>query len=181
LRAYQKALDLLLRSKSIVDATSRRHAGPPANPAKLADLDRLISDTRLKLNDPGKALEEAAAALELDPLNAGTYHQLAAAFLANERADEAAVALVEGAFVTSDPRLRQDLLSLYQQGLDTKGCATVPGPNGPAINPSCEIVRRHTCAAAAATIPVYLRVGRRDLAELLKDSVSRDFGCSTLP
>jgi hypothetical protein len=122
-------------------------------------------------------VDAAAAALELDPLNAQRYWQLATAYLADSRADEAAVALMRGALATSDMSLRQDLLSLYRQGLDSKGCATVPGPNGPAINPSCEIVRRHTCAAAAATIPLYLRAGRRDLAQLLKDSVSRDFGC----
>jgi len=186
LRAYQRALDLLLRSKAIVSATyeprtatepARGYAAPPADPAKLAELERWISDARLKLKNQPQALEAAAAALELDPLNAETYRQLAAAYLANGRADEAAAALVEGAIVTSDQSLRQELLSLYRQGLDSKGCATVAGPNGPAINPSCEIVRRHTCAAAAAAIPLYLRVQRRDLAEQLKDSVSRDFGC----
>jgi tetratricopeptide (TPR) repeat protein len=190
LPAYQKALELLLRSKTIMAANyerlvtterARGHEAPQRDQAKFAELERSISDAQLRLNDPSKALDAAANALEMDPLNAQRYRQLATSLLASGRADEAAVALVEGAFVTSDPTLRQDLLSLYQQGLDTKGCATVPGPNGPAINPSCEIVRRHTCAAAAATIPVYLRVGRRDLAELLKDSVSRDFGCSTLP
>ena len=190
LPAYQKALELLLRSKTIMAANyeqlvtterARGHEAPQRDQAKFAELERSISDAQLRLNDPSKALDAAAAALEMDPLNAQRYRQLATSLLASGRADEAAVALVEGAFVTSDPRLRQDLLSLYRQGLDSKGCATVPGPNGPAINPSCEIVRRHTCAAAAATIPVYLRVGRRDLAELLKDSVSRDFGCSALP
>ena len=65
----------------------------------------------------------------------------------------------QGTIVTSDLSLRQDLLSLYRQGLDSKGCATVPGPNGPAFNPSCEIVRKHTCTAVAATIPLYLRIG----------------------
>jgi len=184
--AYRKALELLLRSKSIMAANYERLVAaerargrevPPRDQAKFAELERWISDANLRLNDPSKALAAAATALEMDPLNAQRYRQLATSLLASGRADDAAVALVEGTLVTSDPRLRQDLLSLYRQGLDTKGCATVPGPNGPAFNPSCEIVRRHTCAAAAATIPLYLRVQRRDLAELLKDSVSRDFGC----
>jgi tetratricopeptide (TPR) repeat protein len=187
LRAYHKALELLLRSKTIMTANyerrvaterARGHEAPEPDRAKFADLEGWISDAHLKLNDPPQALEAAASALEMDPLNAQRYWQLSTAYLANDRADEAAVALVEGTLATSDPRLRQDLLSLYRQGLDSKGCATVPGPNGPAINPSCEIVRRHTCAAAAATIPLYLRMQRRDLAEQLKDSVSRDFGCS---
>jgi tetratricopeptide (TPR) repeat protein len=176
-RAYQKALDLLLRSKTIVTATYEHLGTKGADQSKLADLERSISDTRLRLKDPSKALEAAATALELDPLNAQTYRQLSTAYLANGRADEAAVALVEGTIVTSDLSLRQDLLSLYRQGLDSKGCATRPGPNGPAFNPSCEIVRQHTCTAVAATIPLYLRIGRRDLAGQLKDSASRDFGC----
>jgi hypothetical protein len=29
----------------------------------------------------------------------------------------------------------------------------------------------------AATIPLYLRIQRKDLAEQLKDSALRDFGC----
>jgi tetratricopeptide (TPR) repeat protein len=176
-RAYQKALDLLLRSKTIVTATYEHLATKEHDQSKLAELERWISDARLKLNDPSKALEAAASALELDPLNAETYRQLSTAFLANGQADEAAVVLVEGTIVTSDLSLRRDLLSLYQQGLDSKGCATVPGPKGPAFNPSCEIVRTHTCAAVAATIPLYLRIQRRDLAEQLKNSAARDFGC----
>jgi hypothetical protein len=40
--------------------------------------------------------------------------------------------------------------------------------------------RAHTCAAVAATIQLYLRIQRRDLAEKLKDS-SRDFGCPAGP
>ncbi|MGA2269411.1 MAG: DUF1736 domain-containing protein [Bryobacteraceae bacterium] len=185
-RAYRKALDLLLRSKSIVNATHERLAAnerargreAPQPDARLAELERSIAGARLKLNDPSQALAAASAALELDPLNSQTYRQLSASFLANGRADEAAVALVQGVIVTSDMSLRQVLLSLYRDGLDSQGCATIPGANGPAFNPSCEIVRRHTCAAAAATIPLYLRIQRQDLAEQLKDSASRDFGCS---
>lgn len=176
-RAYRKALDLLLRAKTIVTATYERVAAKDLDQTRLADLDRSISDARLRLKDPSSALDAAASALELDPLNAQTYRQLSTAFLANGRAGEAAVALIQGTIVTSDLSLRQDLLSLYRQGLDSKGCATVPGPNGPAFNPSCEMVRKHTCTAVAATIPLYLRIQRRDLAEKLRDSASGDFGC----
>jgi len=176
-RAYQKALDLLLRARTIVTATYERLAAKDLDQTRLADLDRSISDTRLRLKDPSSALDAATSALELDPLNAQTYRQLSTAFLANGRADEAAVALIEGTIVTSDLSLRQDLIGLYRQGLDSKGCATRPGPNGPAFNPSCEIVHTHTCTAVAATIPLYLRIQRRDLAEKLRDSASGDFGC----
>ena len=177
LLAFRRALELLLRSKTIVNATSRGQEAPQADPAKLADLERSISETSLRLQDTSTALDAAVAALELDPTNPQSYRQLSAASLANGHADEAAVALVQGAIVTSDQSLRQDLMTLYRQGLDSKGCAIRPGPNGPAFNPSCEIVRTHTCAAVAATIPLYLRLQRRDLAEQLRDSAPRDFGC----
>jgi protein O-mannosyl-transferase len=79
------------------------------------------------------------------------YATLAMAYEKLNRPDDAAIALMEGQFTTGDLAFRKNLLTLYQSGLDTQGCAVVPGPAGPALNPSCEIVHRHLCAALAAT------------------------------
>jgi hypothetical protein len=49
--------------------------------------------------------------------------------------------------VTGDHKLREALISLYQSGVDSKGCAVIPGPRGPALNPKCEIVVRDYCEA----------------------------------
>ena len=185
-RAYRKALDLLLRSKTIVLAANQRLAAeerargretPPSDQTLLADIDRSIAATSLKLKDPAEAVTAAAGALELDPSNPQTYQQLSNALLAAGRTDDAAVALTRGVLVTSDISLRQHLLDLYRSGLDSKGCATIPGARGPVFNRSCEIVHSHTCTAVAETIPFYLRQQRRDLAQQLEDSAARDFGC----
>ena len=61
---------------------------------------------------------------------------------------EAAAALMEGVVVTTDIGLRNELLRLYQSGVDTMGCATMPVQGNTALNPSCPIVQRHLCAAA---------------------------------
>jgi hypothetical protein len=53
----------------------------------------------------------------------------------------------------------------------------VAGPGGPRINPSCEIVRRHACSAAARLIPVYTRLERQDLAIQLQRQSQAAFGC----
>ncbi len=68
-------------------------------------------------------------------------------------------------------------MNLYQSGLDTKGCAIVMGPNGPAMNRSCEMVHRHICAASAGAVKARADSGRPDLAQKLKEMLVRDFGC----
>lgn len=189
-RAYQRALDLLLRCRSIVRASNQRlvsmehprgRPAPQPDESKIADLERTISVAYLRLGDPGKALEAAAAARELEPLNAVSYRQLSTSLIAAGRADEAAIALLEGTMLTSDMSLGQELLSLYQSGLDTKGCAITQGPRGRTINPSCEIVRKHACAATAGVLRLYRRIGREDLAEQARALASTTFGCTELP
>jgi len=46
---------------------------------------------------------------------------MADAYLAIHRGEDAAVALAEGMFATGDHGLREDLLKLYQNGVDTEG------------------------------------------------------------
>jgi len=184
--AYRRSIELLLRCRSIVKASverwsanGRSHGRPAPQPdkSKIADLERTISIAYLRLRDPRKAIDAAAAARELEPLNAESYRQLSASLVAGGRADDAAVALIEGTLATSDMGLRRELLNLYQSGLDTKGCATTPGPYGPAVNPSCETVRKHSCAASVELLRLYRQMGREDLAEQLRALASSHFGC----
>ena len=103
------------------------------------------------------ALSAATHAQTVDPANVAVYGQIADAYLAQSRGEDAAIALAQGMFATSNGMLRTDLLKLYQSGVDTKGCAVISGPRGPALNPECEIVRRDLCTAAT-------RAQRTDLA-----------------
>ena len=185
-KAYQRSLELLLRVRVIVRASldheasqarSRGRLVPQQDDARVADVERSISAVELRLGESADAVEAARNAERLDPAAAASYRQLSSALVAAGRADEAAVALVKGSVVTGDVTLRQELLRLYRNGLDTKGCATTPGPYGPAIDPKCEMVRRHACEGSAAAFEVFIRLGRQDLVDRTKAQMAGVFEC----
>lgn len=185
-RAFQRELQLLLRAQSIVEASYRgataqaRAQGAPLpqlDAAKFVELEDAISAAYLRLGDPAQSAAAAAAAIGRAPQTAEPYGLLAAASLVDGKAEDAAITLFEGIFATADVGLRVKLETLYQDGLAGQGCAMVAGPNGPRINPSCEIVRRHACSAAARLIAVYTGIGRQDLAIQLRGKVGNAFGC----
>jgi hypothetical protein len=49
--------------------------------------------------------------------------------------------------LSGDRGLLDELLKLYQSGVDQKGCAVKAGPHGPTLNPACETVMRDLCEA----------------------------------
>jgi hypothetical protein len=53
----------------------------------------------------------------------------------------------------------------------------VSTPNGPAIDPSCETVRAHVCAATAEASAILEHIGRGDDARRLQDGTTRQFRC----
>jgi tetratricopeptide (TPR) repeat protein len=167
---YGKAVTMLRRASAIIEA----HA---PNSAPAADAYRLLSAAYTRLHKNDEAIEAVARARLLDPLNVAGYRQGAAAYLAADRREDAAVALMTGSLVTNDRTLRDELIDLYRSGLDPLGCAIVSTPSGPAIDPSCATVRRHACAAARDAIQIHERSGRPDLAQRLKEGAARQFQC----
>jgi tetratricopeptide (TPR) repeat protein len=172
---YRDALAALQRNIAILRAI----ASTPdfVNP----ETGRLLSVLYERLGDRDKAVTAAMAARQSDPLNPLMYRQLADAFLASGRPNDAATALMEGMIVTQDMDVRSELLKLYQSGIDTQGCALIDGPNGKAINPACAIIHTHLCAVAPDAIKVRLATGRRDIAEQMKRSFLTDYGCPAGP
>ena len=69
-------------------------------------------------------------------------------------------------------------MDLYRGGLDTKGCGIIDGPNGPTVNPGCEMVHQHLCKAAADAIQLSLTIGRQDMAESLRHGAAGQLGCT---
>jgi hypothetical protein len=192
-RAYQTELELLLRAQSIVEASLRgATARARARGAPLPELDAAgfveredaISAAYLRLGDAARSAAAATAAIARAPRTGESYRLLAAAMLAEGKVEDAAVALFEGVFAAADISLRSKLETLYRDGLAGQGagrdCAIVAGPNGPRINPRCEMVRRHACSAAARLVPVYAGINRPDLAIQLRDQASAAFGCGDL-
>jgi tetratricopeptide (TPR) repeat protein len=161
---YEETVRLALRSTAI-DAASRRaydlrHRVKSAVPASAANGYRTLASAYLHLGRAPEALAAANEAQTFDPANAGVYDEIADAYFAEKRGEDAAVALAEGAFLTGDRNLRDELMKLYQSGVDSQGCAVVAGPRGPTLNPSCEIVRRNLCEAT-------VRARRPDLGRQL--------------
>ena len=172
-KAYQRSTQILLRCLSILKA-SHSEAGD-------AGLYRVLSIAYLRLADTDKAFDAAANAIKLEPLNSESYRQIAEVLLAAGRSDDAAAKLLEGVILTADVGLWEELLSLYRSGLDPEGCATISGPRGPSLNPACEIVRKHFCAAAPDTIRIRIQTLRRDLAREMKDTALQKFRCPPGP
>jgi tetratricopeptide (TPR) repeat protein len=168
--AYRTALPLALRFTSIVVKSGTG--------GTMEDAQELLAAVYLRNGDTEQALQAVQAAQRLEPFKSALYRQMADVLMASGRDDDAAVALVEGSLVTSDPVLRERLLELYRSGLDGSGCALVSGPNGPAINPQCNMVRQHLCRAAPRALRTLAGAGRTDAARALSASLVRDSGCS---
>jgi hypothetical protein len=163
---------MLLRCLAIIDA-----ARGPSTAMPRADAYRVLSAVYTRLHEASNAVDAAARARGLDPMNPVSYQQAAAAFLAADRGDAAAVALMVGSMVTGNRALRDELVDLYQRGLDPRGCAVMSTPNGPAIDPSCETVRTHVCRATVEAIDIHQHAGRADEARRLQDGAARQFRC----
>jgi len=161
---YEEAVRLARRSVAVDVASraayDRRHGIKSPVPASAADGYRTLASAYLHLGRAPEALAAAIQAQTIDPANTGVYEEIADADLAQQRGEDAAVALVEGMVATGDHNLLTELLNLYRSGVDSHGCAVVPGRNGPTLNPSCEIVHRDFCEAT-------LRIHRLDLRRKL--------------
>jgi hypothetical protein len=165
---YQQAISLARRSIAIESAAhadyDRRHRIKSPLPASASDAYRILASAYLRRGQADLALPAALQARTLDPRNAEVYSIAADAYLVQRRSEDAAITLAEGMFATSSFELREDLLKLYQKSdLDTSGCAVVPGPRGPALNPACDLVRRDLCAGTE-------RAHRPDLRQQLNCS-----------
>jgi protein O-mannosyl-transferase len=183
-QAYQRALDVLDRSNSIVQTNNRRenaesHArgGPEIKPLRYADLYRLLSEAELRLGDVPRALDNAHYALDLAPFSAPMYLELADVLVHSARAEQSAVVLMEGEMITSDPGLKEQIARLYRSGLDPQGCAVAEKDGQVMLNPSCEVVHRHLCEGSIGVEQIYRQAGRADLAATTKNLAAQKLGC----
>jgi hypothetical protein len=169
--SLKRALELLTRTREIASAQG------DADPAAIAEIERMCGEVQLRMGDTRAGLEATARAAQADSANPEAWRQYSDALGSAGRVDDAVVALMEGVLLTTDNGLRQRMVELYRRGAGGS-CALLPGQNGvPAINPSCPEVRKHLCAADAQAIALRLRGGRADVAEVLRTSGMRDFGC----
>ena len=108
------------------------------------------------------------------------YRQIAYAFAAQNRIDDAAVALIEGELITSDSSLRSYLLDLYRSDFSSS-CAITAGPNGPALNLACDLVHKQFCAASLEVVKAAMENERWDMARQEKQDFLHKYGCPAGP
>ncbi len=168
--------NLAARHISTENSTGIEALAQAAN-QRISEAYLMLSAAYKGLEDPAQAARAAADAGALNPLSAGFYKQTAALAASSGRLDDAAVALIEGTFITSDKTLRQALVELYRDGMDPKSCALIEGPGGPAINPACPIVHAHVCAASEVVVKTLLSAQRNDLAQTRKKMFIEQFKC----
>ena len=149
-KAYKRAAELGERYLALAAA----HQVPAR---EISDAQLLVSTAYNHLDQSQRALESARRAAADQPFNPVAYRDITVALLNVNRLDDAAVELMTGFMVTGDEELRRVLIALYRNGLDAAGCATTVKDGSASLNVSCEIVRRHLCAAAARATAVATR------------------------
>jgi tetratricopeptide (TPR) repeat protein len=185
--AYGRARELLERCIQINQACERQREtmlGKPA-PGVVARTEPeaygLLSVVHQRLGNLDAALWAAHEAQRMAPEDPRRYSQIAGLLLMRQRAGDAAAVLMEGILTTSDLGLRSQLVRLYGSSTDPGNCTLVPGPNGPAINPRCQIVRDHICAAAPDALTALVDMGRRQEAMEKKQALISDYQCAPGP
>jgi hypothetical protein len=183
--AYERSVVLTRRHLAIVDAqratTFTTSSGVSAQhkdgTRELSDAYVMLSTGYARLQDRDKAIEAARQAHVLQPLNSIPYRVIAAALIDGMRYDEAAVWLLAGFMVSGDPELSQATIDLYRAGGDPKGCALKTGAQGFVLDPSCETVRRHLCAATVQAVQIQRASGRGEFARQLEETARQNYGC----
>jgi len=190
LKAYQRALQILLRGAAIGKAFDEQiRARELARGKKDSEVPHVGSKslypelalTYLRLGDTQKAHDAIQRGLVIDPEQPKTFVTLARILLTENRTDEAAVALVESYMASGDRGILGPLAELYHRGLDPKGCAVSQDANGISLNTFCEPVHDHICRAKAELIRVYTNANRSDLVDDLKSRTATDMICGDSP
>jgi tetratricopeptide (TPR) repeat protein len=191
-REYQRALQLLERSIAIDRSTraeydrkvgaewARRQSALPASARGDPEAHWMLAAAYLRLGNAEQAGAAAGEALALHPLKSEAYRQISYAFIAQDRIDDAAVALIEGMLITSDFSLRSGLLDLYRRA-PGNSCAITSGPHGPALNLTCDLVHKQFCAASVEAVKAAIEEERWDVARKQKENFVHNYGCPAGP
>jgi tetratricopeptide (TPR) repeat protein len=189
---YQRALQLLERSVALdeiaraeYDRTggaewARRHPGVAGAGKADPEARWLLAAAYWRLGKMEEAVAAASEALALHPASPEGYQQISYVFAAQDRMNDAAVALIEGGLITSDANLRSDLLDLYRSAYPNS-CAITTGPNGPALNPACDLVHKQFCAASVEVVKAAIEDERWDVARQRKQDLLHQYGCPAGP
>jgi tetratricopeptide (TPR) repeat protein len=188
---YRRALHLLLRAVAIDRSLAaeydrkggaewaRRHSAVAAYKSD-PEARWMLAATWRRLGNVPEASAAARESLALYPAAPSAYREISSAFAAQRQTDDAAVALIEGILMTSDFSLKSDLLDLYRSAFGNS-CAITAGPNGADWNLTCDLFRKHFCAAARESLKSAVEAGRYDVARQQKQNFLETYGCPAGP
>jgi tetratricopeptide (TPR) repeat protein len=181
---YLKALSVDLQGVAVDRAANENHrraelarGTPPEAIARvgMADLYANLGRVYLRLDDVQAALPAFLDQRSLAPGTPQVYDDLASAYTAQNRLEEAATALLESFILDGSPLMLSKVADLYGK-LEGGSCAIARQPEGSSLNHDCPLVRRHLCNAYRDLMDAFQQAKRPDLAEGLR-SRARDAGC----
>jgi protein O-mannosyl-transferase len=185
LRAYNKALQLLLRGVAIdhVQVAEYRQvlraAGRNADvPFGMPKLYQQLSGAYMRLGKYPEAYDAAVHDSQMEPARIENYIVMGQALAVQGRLQDATRAFVEGLLASGNQTLVLTLRGLYQTGLDPQGCAITQTAQGPTLNSSCAPVHRDLCSASAELSALYRQQLRGDQADAIKSRAIEQFGCT---
>ena len=158
----------------------RRHPGVTGADKPDPEARWLLAAAYWRLGKGEEAVAAAREALALHPASPEGYQQISYVFASQNRMDDAAVALIEGALITSDANLRAELVDLYHNSF-ANSCALSAGPNGPALNIACDLVHKHFCAASVEVVKAAIEEEQWDVARQRKQALLHQYGCPAGP
>jgi hypothetical protein len=104
---------------------------------------------------------------------------LASVYLAEGKAEEATIALLQTLLLDSNRQeALRELVDLYRQ-IDHEGCSVVftPGQQQPRLNADCPIVHNHICTAYYGLVEVFVSAKQWGLAQQTKNNALKSYSC----
>ena len=135
-----------------------------------------LSETYRRLGMLREAAEALRHRIELTPLDANLYAQLAGLEAAMGQPVDSVISLWMSDTVSRTPELERQLATAYRQ-LDATGCAAA---SLPAVTPNrdCPLVKTHFCSAQRRLVALLAETGRPEDAERYRLEAVHDYGCA---
>ena len=130
------------------------------------------------LRNYAAALEAYQYAAHLTPANPDSYQNIASAYVAAGRNEEAAVALLETLLLDSSRQeLLRYLVGIYRQ-IDRDGCAVTADHSVAQLNTNCALVKTHICRAYAGLSQNFLEAKQPAMANQTRDNAVNTYKCA---
>jgi tetratricopeptide (TPR) repeat protein len=189
---YQKSIDVLQGAvpldREFNSDNARKELARGRRPAQIQDIGNHeiywnlgLSEMRVAQYEP--ALQAYLYMRHLAPTNPDAYMSIATVYMAQGRAEDAAIALLQTLLIDSN---RADalhtLVQIYRQ-IDHEGCALdySSTQSDPKLNARCPLILNHICGAYLQLVQVFLETKNAAMAQQTKQNALRNYPCPAEP